>query len=300
MNKIKLLVFALAAVLLTTIPIRVPAIDVTGIGEIKTQSMHSSYVARKTVILGDSFQSGYGGAPYYPDSANGENQCLRSTTAPSVLADQMWWAPIEIQAFKACAGATTENITQAGQYNEPPQIAALTTDTKIVSVQIGGNDMQFGSLVSSCIFEDCVQNGHMARSAQLVDGLGPKLDVVFQAIRQKAPNAKKPIAYGYPQLLPSPSSEAGPACPYMNDAERVAGYELMLKLNTQIKNAAQRNGLVYGEFNIPNGPFVGRDICTTDSYFYAPDEGFLHPNVAGRKAMADFQALYMTYAALAK
>src|SRR5687768_17591811 len=209
MNKLqKLLLVGAAVFAVLGLPAQASAIDQKLLNETEVLSKSMSWVQpRKAVVLGDSFQSGYGGAPYFPDSANAENQCLRSTTAPAVLADQMWWVPVTLDTFKACAGAVTDNITKVGQYNEPPQIAALTSEAQVVSIQIGGNDIQFGSLVNSCIFEDCVLNGHMARSSGLIDELGPKLDAVFQAIKQKAPQIKKPIAFGYPQLLPAPGSD---------------------------------------------------------------------------------------------
>ena len=51
-------------------------------------------------------------------------------------------------------GATTANFTYGGQndgsWNEPAQVEALSADTKVVTLSIGGNDIGFVDYVKAC------------------------------------------------------------------------------------------------------------------------------------------------------
>ncbi len=93
------------------------------------------------VALGDSYASGYGITPVQ------DARCGRgATNYPSVLR-----AVAQPQSYQnvACSGATTRSIWNA-EGGEPKQISALKKDTSLVTVTIGGNDIGFTELVTTC------------------------------------------------------------------------------------------------------------------------------------------------------
>jgi lysophospholipase L1-like esterase len=44
---------------------------------------------------------------------------------------------------RSCGGATTVHVLKGGQFDLPAQLAALTPETRLVSLTIGGNDVRF-------------------------------------------------------------------------------------------------------------------------------------------------------------
>ncbi|WNY34958.1 SGNH/GDSL hydrolase family protein [Curtobacterium flaccumfaciens] len=106
------------------------------------------------VALGDSYAGGFGVAPYSSGPAAG---CFQSTTDyPHQVA-----ASLGLQLDdRACAGATTGNIsrvaqkTGAGSATAPVQADALSKNTDVVTVSIGGNDLGFAGVIANCVALD--------------------------------------------------------------------------------------------------------------------------------------------------
>ena len=100
------------------------------------------------VALGDSYTA----APYVylTDVAQG---CLRSNgNYPALLAKKL---DVAQHVDVSCSGATSKDLTGRQntfrQQTVPPQLAAVTRDTDLVTLGIGGNDFGlFGSLVGTC------------------------------------------------------------------------------------------------------------------------------------------------------
>lgn len=97
------------------------------------------------VALGSSFASGSGVAPYDPQAPA---RCQRSTeNYAHQLARKHRLNLVDV----TCGGATTAHIL--GPWGElAPQIDALTADTGLVTITIGGNDVGYigGLIASSC------------------------------------------------------------------------------------------------------------------------------------------------------
>jgi lysophospholipase L1-like esterase len=98
------------------------------------------------VALGDSFAAlGPTGAP-----TSGPAGCLRSSlNYPSVLAEQL-----DVAEFVdvTCGGARTVDMTVPQIAQTPPQFDALTADTDLVTLSIGGNDIGF-SAIAGCVVQ---------------------------------------------------------------------------------------------------------------------------------------------------
>ncbi|MEU5049105.1 GDSL-type esterase/lipase family protein [Streptomyces sp. NPDC021096] len=97
----------------------------------------------KYVAMGSSFAAGPGITPTKPGSPAA---CGRSAdNYASKVAARFGLALTDV----TCSGATA-NILTTGQHGRPPQISAVTADTRLVTVTIGGSDVNYlGSLTSS-------------------------------------------------------------------------------------------------------------------------------------------------------
>ncbi|WP_203906187.1 GDSL-type esterase/lipase family protein [Rhizocola hellebori] len=128
----------------------------------ETGGFYDVYVSTRTpiqseparyVALGDSYSSGEGTFIYHPDSDSAElpSKCHRSPQAYGpLLADAVNLGGF---TFGACSGAVTDDLYVANPDNphEPAQLDRITSDTEIVTMTIGGNDVGFKQVLESCI-----------------------------------------------------------------------------------------------------------------------------------------------------
>lgn len=152
----------------------------------------SSSLATDYVAMGDSYSSGEGVQPFYPDSDNSVDSCHRSQYAyPTLVTLPGQSTPIAQQAasqsssasfsFIACSGAETTAITAAAVDNPPTaadkagntdwgavqdlseplqadEQGQLTSATTLVTLTIGGNDARFADVLTGCLTttSDCI------------------------------------------------------------------------------------------------------------------------------------------------
>lgn len=146
------------------------------------------------VALGDSFAAG----PLVPNQVdllgcNKSDHDYPNLTAPNIHAS----AFVDVTCSGATNGSmTSPQVTTAG--SKPPQFDALGADTKVVSITIGGNDIDFGGIATTCVnrlasFQTCrsafVSGSHDQISDRIV-ALRPKVDATLAKIKALAPNAK--------------------------------------------------------------------------------------------------------------
>jgi|GEM_PF-2767559 len=175
------------------------------------------------VAMGDSFSSGEG-APastdpgFLPGSDTAGppvDKCHRSGQAYSEQLDGKPILLLKLTNFVACSGATTADLLNGWPASGPntgegQQTSVLSSNTDVITLTIGGNDIGFGDFVTNCLFDDCstpaisqrffdnVENNLVGTSS----GSQPSgLLGVYSQIKTKAPNAKVYVL-GYPQLLP--------------------------------------------------------------------------------------------------
>ena len=137
--------------------------------------------------LGDSYASGYGVEPY-------DGPCGRSLSAYPVQLDGRM--KVDLDDFVACAGATTGTLVSGNQ------LAALDSNTDLVTVQIGGNDIGWSSAVAACLGgsdAQCAGSLTVART-KITDVLPGRLDSVYGQIAAAAPRARV-LVVGYPRLF---------------------------------------------------------------------------------------------------
>ena len=153
----------------------------------------------KYVALGSSFAAGPGIAAQLGGCGRSDHNYshLVSTALGLTLTDV------------SCSGATTANILNTSQGDAAPQIDAVSHDTALVTVTIGGNDISFTSSTNACAGtapnEHCTANLDQVMINEAINQLPTKLGAVLDAIRAKAPQAII-VLVTYPRVFPSEST----------------------------------------------------------------------------------------------
>ncbi|MDQ0681402.1 lysophospholipase L1-like esterase [Streptomyces achromogenes] len=250
---------------------------------------HGGGAPTRYVALGDSYTS----APLVPRQVDA--YCARSDhNYPSVVAGRLRAAVLK---DVSCGGATTEHMWKP-QGVKSPQLDAVGRNSDIVSVQIGGNDIGFGSIIGTCAQlapQDPTGNPCQRHySASGVDELtvaiartGPKVARVLRAVHDRAPHARV-LVVGYPDLLPDDGSGCAPSVPF---ATRDFPYlrDTGKRLNLMLRLVARWSGAEYVD---TYGPTVGHDMCKPAAQRWieplqpASPAAPAHPNAKGEEAMA--------------
>lgn len=149
----------------------------------------------KYVALGSSFAAG-------PGIAEQLGGCGRSDHNYShLIADELGLAITDV----SCNGATTANILDTPQAGAAPQIDAVSSDTALVTVTIGGNDINYTSSTFACSgtasAENCTANLDQEAISTALSELPEHLGLMFDAVRAKAPQATI-VLVTYPRVFP--------------------------------------------------------------------------------------------------
>jgi lysophospholipase L1-like esterase len=256
------------------------------------------------VALGDSYSSGLGSdvdptksqpiANTY-DPASG--QCYRAYKAyPALLANNLGAQLRNV----SCAGATTSTILNGGQFGQPAQIEAVTSDAQLVTITIGGNDIEFGGTMNCIAGRDCDINAPEVQATLdvLHNHLYNRVAAVVAAVQQRAPNARILIG-GYPQIYPNEGSSAGVCSAYLNQSEMGGWNYIQNTMNDTLRNVAVNNGgnVRYVDPYLSTSPFMKKsisgqtkDACSTwnqktiNAYGTVNPDSALHPNILGQQA----------------
>lgn len=228
-------------------------------------STATTTAATNYVALGDSYSSGVGAGSYYSDSGD----CKRSPNAYPVK-----WAAAKgaSLSFTACSGAVTGDVLAN-------QLGPLNTSTNLVSISIGGNDIGFADVMTTCVLNSestCLSRINEARAAA-TNVLPGKLDQTYATIKNRAPYAKV-VVMGYPRLY-----KLNGDCIFgLTETERTALNSASDYLNTVISGRASAAGFSFGDVR---GNFTGHEICSGDSWIHSvtwPIGDSYHPTAAGQ------------------
>lgn len=246
---------------------------------------HERYVA-----LGDSFTAG----PLIPWPAGRPAGCRRSDhNYPALLAKRLRFAEV---ADVSCSGATTRNMTEpqrVGPTPNPPQLAAVTTGTTLVTVGIGGNDIGFEAVTVDCALIGITDLSGAPCGRLLGDQLdrriaavGPQIAAVLRAVHVRAPHARV-LVIGYLRLLPA-GRHCWPMVPYA--AGDVAFLDRTERsLNEMLRREAAAGG---AEFVDTYRDGTGHDMCAAprakwvEGVVLTHPAAPIHPNAAGMRAVA--------------
>ncbi|MEU9452660.1 SGNH/GDSL hydrolase family protein [Streptomyces sp. NPDC048277] len=236
-----------------------------------TSTPAQAATGQEYVALGDSYASGVG-ADYY-DSASGD--CKRSTLNYPAL----WAAAHSDYTLKdvSCSGATIADVRDK-------QLSALSTDTDLVTLTVGGNDAQFSTVVQDCLTQSdsYCQTATLWMSYYARNQLVTQLAELYKDIKTKAPDAQV-VVLGYPQTL----SMTG-TCPVidLDSAKRTAMNGLADALAEGAAAAAAKEPV---EFVDMRDTFKGHGACGSDPWINNLNAGtaVFHPTLMGYLAGYD-------------
>jgi lysophospholipase L1-like esterase len=263
------------------------------------------------VALGDSFASG----PLVPPQYEQPWGCLRSSMN---YAHQVA-AALDLELTDVtCSGASTPHMWEThgvspeeefseygsdwgyeGHPGNPPQLDALSEDTDIVTLQIGGNDIGFGGLATTC-GEGAIRGPGCkeAVAAEMpfdkIDATAPKIAAVLDEIHLRSPNAKIYVL-GYSGIF-----KIGPTarCEAMLVDEDDAQYlrSIQESLNAMIQEVAEATGVDYADatsYVDVYGPSEGHTACDLPALRWVEPivpvnaAAPVHPNLGGMTAIRD-------------
>ncbi|MET8979477.1 SGNH/GDSL hydrolase family protein [Streptomyces sp. NPDC004539] len=263
-----------------------------------TTSPGSEYVA-----LGSSFAAGAGLLPV--DPADTGALCGRSLSAyPNLVAERLGLA----LKNATCGGATIDNIVsvpqqltdQNGTHSLAPQIQAVDTDTRLVTVTVGGNDVkyvtnliaqacrgdlaanpqsEFGNLLSSLGACDAPSDAEVKTALR---GLRDEFVGMVRAVRSRAPQARI-VLVDYLTILPA-NGEPCAVLPIPEERQRFL-LNVARELSLATRTAARHTGV---EFVAASKESRHHDVCSSDPWTtgYEASPTIMHPNTTGHAAVA--------------
>lgn len=223
----------------------------------------------KYVALGDSYASGNGAGSYLTGTANAT--CYRSTKSYPYLVASGSGLALNMQA---CSGAKIADVTSM-------QLAAVTPDTGYVTITVGGNDIGFSNVVSTCLGTNttaCLSAVAAAVAPQKLETLRTNLAALYVSVRTKAPSARI-VATSYPRLF------NGKDCSILTSFTSAEMTQLNSgadALAATIALAASDAGVSFADVRTP---FVGHAVCSSSPWIvnaslFKSYESF-HPNATG-------------------
>ncbi|CZT30146.1 SGNH/GDSL hydrolase family protein [Pseudomonas cerasi] len=223
------------------------------------------------VSMGSSYAAGPGVGT--PDPAGAS--CGRSSSNfADIFARRRHLLLVDV----SCSGATTDNLLYRGQHGLRAQIEMLTPDTRLVTVLIGGNDVDY---VRNMLGLSCRATGgtncHVVDDAEVkrhFQMLPDALDRVVVEIRHRAPDARI-VLVDYLPAVPTDASSECPSLPLSpRDAARMRA--VATRLARVIGSAAQRNGVGIVRSSTIG---AGHALCSAQPFiagYHLP--GGLHPS----------------------
>lgn len=296
-----------AAVLAAAIAVAVLAVVVAPDRPIEARVVRAPGVY---VALGDSYSAGAG---VTPGLAAADQSCARSQRGfPMLLPGHV----VADRAVVACAGATIADVlgpdatsstpTHAGA---APQLDALDTNVDLVTLTVGGNDLDFAPALRFCVTHlECARDPYGGAPSldawvtQTLPAIRADLAVLYARLRDAAPLARI-VVLGYPALFAQGelASDRTLSCDLValafDASEREAIRAWGAALNATIRSEAEAAGLTF----LPlDEVFRGHEACAgpdawIEPVVFDPDlaSGSFHPNAEGHAAIAaTIQAAY--------
>lgn len=234
------------------------------------------------IAMGSSFAAGPGIPPV--QDSGGASACARSgANYPSIVAREIGAILTDV----SCSGATTANVLTASQSGQQPQVRAVTAETRVVTVTIGGNDVNYlGSLNAySCQSDGGANCGTVDRNAinQTFPALAGRIGNIVKAIRSTAPRAHVYLV-NYFTLLP-----ASGVCANVPLTDDQATFErgIASRLAEATAAAAADTQATLVDLTAASR---GHDACSgspwVESYRPAAGRATYHPNEAGMREAA--------------
>jgi len=257
------------------------------------------------VALGDSYTAG----PDIPEQDSTPAGCERSSqNYPALVAQSLGFASSQVRDV-SCSGATIADLTGTESMSDgvnAAQLDALSSSTTLVTLGIGGNDIDFSGVLTRCVEVDLVPaligsaaagsspckayytSGGTDQIEQKIQAVATNLAGVLSQITQRSPHAGVYVV-GYPDLFPAGGSGCAGTLG-ITSADLVFLNQEELRLNSMLEVNAKAAGAVYVDTYTPS---QGHDACAdedvrwTEPLAPASPAAPLHPNARGEQGMAD-------------
>ena len=247
--------------------------------------------AANYVSLGDSYTAG----PFIPNPVLPLG-CLKSDhNYPHLAAPGLGLTLRD----PSCSGATTDDMANPQSIEidgpNPPQFNSLNSETTVVSLTIGGNDIGFSEVAQSCITlnpfshpcKDKYDPGGHDLLQERINATAPKVAAVLEGIHARSPAAKIYVL-NYPAIFPETGFGCWPQLPLgFEDVPYLRSVEK--NLDTMLANQAAAHGATL--VNWYNAS-IGHDACKSSSVRWVepllPENPAapLHPNLHGMEGAA--------------
>lgn len=241
------------------------------------------------VALGDSRAAGPSTLRFLNDG------CGRTAASYPRLLEE--WLQPEFFTFAACSGAKIENMIDIPQEARdgsarPLQIDAVTPETTLITISIGGNDVRWYDIARACFTKEsnedrnCRSNPETRLAAmESLQPLRPRLDRLLGTLQARAPKALIFLA-GHGGTV----GDEGcfPVIPASDeDAKFIAEYQD--EMNKIIRAAAKYAGVTYVDLAAAS---VGHDACQPrgvkwyEGNVTTSTSLSMHPNNTGNRAFS--------------
>jgi hypothetical protein len=200
----------------------------------------------------------------------------------------------------SCSGATTADMTNPQSIEidgpNPPQFNSLNTETAVVSLTIGGNDIGFSEVAQSCITlnpfsspcKDKYDSGGHDQLAERIEATAPKVAAVLQGIHERSPGAKVYVV-NYPAIFPETGNGCWPQMPIsFSDAPYLRSTEQ--RLDAMLATQAAAGGATLVNWYQAS---IGHDACKSSSVRWVEPliptnpAAPIHPNLSGMQGGAN-------------
>lgn len=250
------------------------------------QGRHNAPGNPQYVALGSSFAAGLGLGDRAPGSPFA---CQRSINGyPQQLARSTGLSLVDM----TCSGSTAKHVLSGGQFFQGPQIDAVKSSTRLVTLTSGGNDISYigdlvamgyrnrGGLIGKAV-EVMMPAPHTFAERDVAKAAA-NIRATIASVRERAPSAQIVVATYLP-VLP----EQGTCDALSLTQEQVA---LMRPVADELANATRAAALASGAVLVDMATLgKGHDACSREPWAngLAPENGAaFHPTVAGAKATA--------------
>ncbi len=253
------------------------------------------------VALGDSSASGVGAGDYEPGT---EGKCFHSANSYTADLVASLRAKGRTVSFTnvTCSGAAIPDLRRTFQ-DQPPQLDSLKRDTDIVTLTIGGNDIDLASFAGLCIQGDC-SGAPADATIQRLDAMGQDLRALLKEVKSRSPRAQVVVTGYGRQITDGANAQGVPLDPICGDGiitapERTDGSRIATALDARLRSVTAGLGTYVSEFAYPGylrPSFAGHSLCEAGPSFYrgfdalAPGQegpvAVLHLNKAGHATLA--------------
>jgi len=226
--------------------------------------------------MGDSFSSGQGSPPYTNFA------CRRSDRAwpQQITNDARRRFTVDFD-FVACGGKTTAHVRDS-------QIFALTRETEVVTISIGGNNLGFETLVKNCTIWPLYECTRDVITPARFAALGAELTALYRLIDGLISPTGEVIVMMYPRIFPLTENRG--CLPFTSAAEISHINNLWIQMEATVRLAATAAGVTY--VNLID-LFAGHSMCDPDPWANRLSGGLMfymssfHPNFRGEQAVAN-------------